>query len=82
MKLMNKIRAERGEELVSLYESLTKTDREDALGDLLCDLMHWAKENKIDFEASLACGIEHHEFETTEEANVLEDGSLLGKEVL
>jgi len=31
----------------------TGTDLEDSLGDLLCDLMHWADRNDSDFDTAL-----------------------------
>ena len=47
---------------------MTGTDYEDALGDLLCDLMHWSDRSNFDFEAALSRARMHYEAETTEDA--------------
>lgn len=38
---------------------------EEALGDLLCDLMHWADRNKLDFDDMLRRAQNNYEAETT-----------------
>lgn len=42
----------------------TKTDKEDALKDLLCDLMHWADRNGFSFDAELLRGRAYYADET------------------
>ncbi len=34
------------------FEAVTGADYEEALGDLLCDLMHWSDRNNFDFECA------------------------------
>lgn len=46
------------------FQCTTGTDYEDALGDLLCDLMHWSDRDNFDFEAALARARMHYEAET------------------
>jgi len=45
----------------------TGTDLEDALADLLADLMHWADRNSHDFDAALERARWHYEAETAAE---------------
>ena len=49
------------------FMDATGTDEEDALGDLLADLMHWADRSNFDFESALDWGRCHYEAETTGE---------------
>lgn len=46
------------------FESQTGSERDVALGDLLCDLMHWADRNNQDFEAAHARATGHYRIET------------------
>ena len=46
----------------------TGTDIEDALADLLADLMHWANQNHVDFDLELQRGRDHYEVEIVEDA--------------
>jgi hypothetical protein len=46
---------------------VTGTDEEDALGDLLADLMHWADRRNFDFGLALDRARWHYEEETTGE---------------
>jgi hypothetical protein len=50
---------------IQAFQAATGTDDEDALGDLLTDLMHWSDRNIYDFEAALCRAHEHYEAETT-----------------
>lgn len=52
----NADRAERGEHAIQSIINDTRVDREDALSGLLCDLMHWADANKVDFNLALQNG--------------------------
>ena len=49
------------------FMQVTGTDQEDALGDLLADLMHWADRNNFDFDAALDRAHWHYEAETVGE---------------
>jgi hypothetical protein len=40
-------------EALSAFRRRTGTDYDDALCDLLCDLMHWADEHNFEFDAVL-----------------------------
>lgn len=50
---------------VAAFQRATRCDEEDALGDLLADLMHWADRSNYDFEAALLRGRDHYAAETT-----------------
>jgi hypothetical protein len=47
------------------FQCVTGTDDEDALGDLLCDLMHWSDRNNYDFDLALARAQGNYEEETS-----------------
>ena len=49
------------------FRKATGADEEDALGDLLADLMHWSDRNNFDFDAALDRARMHYEAETTGE---------------
>lgn len=66
---MNDSRAEWAEEALQTFMTRTGTDREDALGDLLSDLMHWADRNGTDFKAALRTADAHYHEETLGEDN-------------
>jgi len=61
---MNDKRAEWASRAITAFQDATGTEDEDALGDLLTDLMHWADRNQYDFEAALFRGRDHYEAET------------------
>lgn len=46
------------------FRCMTGTDHADALGDLLCDLMHWSDRNNFDFELALDRARGHYQAET------------------
>ena len=50
-----------------LFRQLTGCDQEDALGDLLCDLMHWSEQRNFDFDLALSRARDHFEAELLEE---------------
>jgi hypothetical protein len=52
---------------VYLFRQLTGSDREDALCDLLCDLMHWSGREGYDFNAQLSRATHHFHQERDEE---------------
>lgn len=49
-------------------EHVCGTDREDSLSDLLCDLMHWADRNDLDFQNELERAIRNYHSETSFDA--------------
>jgi hypothetical protein len=53
MTVSNKDRTEWAAAALRHYQSLTGSLYEDSLGDLLCDLMHFAQANKFDFNPAL-----------------------------
>lgn len=55
------------EEVLLVFRARTGCDFEDALGDLLCDLMHWADRHDFDFQAALCRARDHHAVEVIEE---------------
>lgn len=48
------------------FQRITGADKADALGDLLCDLMHWATANSFDFDAALCRASGHYKAERDE----------------
>lgn len=61
---MNDDRAASAEAAITAFVRSMYTDREDALADLLCDLMHWADREPVDFDAELARARFHYNAET------------------
>ena len=49
---MNDDRAEYAGAAIRHFQTVTGTDYENVLGDLMGDLMHWADRNNFDFEAA------------------------------
>ena len=49
----NAERAASADAAIFAYMSRTRCDCEDSLGDLLCDLMHWADKCQFDFAEAL-----------------------------
>ena len=58
---MNDDRAEWAASTIRHFQCITGTDYEDALSDLLCDLIHWADRNKCDFDAELIRARAHYD---------------------
>ena len=52
---------------LAVFMHITGTEEEDALGDLLADLMHWADRNQFDFDAALERARGHYDAETAGE---------------
>jgi hypothetical protein len=61
---LNGDRAEWAGAALRHFQCVTGTDYEDALGDLLCDLMHWCDRNNFDFELALFRAQGHNHAET------------------
>jgi hypothetical protein len=49
---------------LTAFRGETGADEEEALGDLLADLMHWSDRNNFDFESALFRARGHYEAET------------------
>jgi len=60
----NDDRSEWAHRAILAFENATRTDREDALTDLLCNLHHWADRYGQDFDAMLCRSQMHYEAET------------------
>jgi hypothetical protein len=60
---MNDKRAAWGERAIVAFETATRTDRDDALSDLLADLMHWCDRNGFNFDDELFRARNHYESE-------------------
>jgi len=67
MHVTNNDRAAWAQVAIDAYQDATGTDDESALGDLLCDLRHWAKRADYDFDEYSARGLMHFEAEVEEE---------------
>ncbi|MCA9062663.1 MAG: hypothetical protein KDA96_06375 [Planctomycetaceae bacterium] len=65
---MNERRSKWADAAIRVFRNVTGTDEEDALGDLLADLMHWSDRNQYDFEAALFRARDHYEAETCDPA--------------
>ncbi len=61
---MNGDRAKWAAVALATFMAETGTDDEDALGDLLADLMHWSDRNNYDFDDALDRARCHYEAET------------------
>jgi hypothetical protein len=64
---MNDERAQWAAAALCCFQEETGSDDETALGDLLCDLIHWCDRNNFDFDAVLATARMHYEAETAAE---------------
>ena len=62
---MNDDRAAWAAAALAEFQRITGTEDGDALGDLLCDLMHWCDRNDCQFDAALSRAQTHYEAETT-----------------
>jgi hypothetical protein len=64
--ITNADRAELAAAALRHFERTTGTDHEDALCDLLCDLIHWASVNNFDFDVALCRARGHYQAEFAE----------------
>jgi hypothetical protein len=69
-RVTNAHRAKWAEACVSVFIQHTGCDNEDALGDLLCDLMHWAVQRNFALYAALESALGHFEAELVEEGQI------------
>jgi hypothetical protein len=67
---MNDDRAEWAEVAIEAFEGKTGTDREDAVCDLLADLMHFCDRNGFEFAVELGRAETHYEAETLSHENL------------
>ena len=67
MTVTNKDRAEWAAAALRLFQGITGTDHDASLGDLLCDLMHFADANNFDFKHALDRARGHYAEEFFEE---------------
>jgi hypothetical protein len=65
---MNDRRAVWAGRAIAAFMAATSTDLEDALPDLLADLIHWCDRKDYDFDLALERGRDHYEAETLGEA--------------
>jgi hypothetical protein len=63
---MNNDRAEWAEKAIDKFIDVTRTDTEDALSDLLCNLRHWADRNGQDWTQALDRAMRNYAEETME----------------
>jgi hypothetical protein len=70
---MNDNRAEWGASCIRHFQCTTGADYDDALCDLLCDLMHWADRNELEFDGQLSRARMHYEAETSPCIEILVD---------
>ena len=66
--ITNLDRANWADKAILAFREQTGCDHDDSLGDLLCDLMHWAIVRNFDFDAALGRA-RHHYAEECEEEN-------------
>ena len=72
MTITNLERARCAATALAAFRQETRCDHEDSLGDLLCDLMHWADAHDFDFEAALLRADSHYREERAEATAALE----------
>jgi len=68
-------RAKWADKAIQAFRKQTGCDFEDSLGDLLCDLMHWAIAENRDFDAALDTARTHYEAECEETAEDSKNGA-------
>ena len=64
---INDDRAQWAEAALRCFQREIGADDDTALGDLLCDLMHWCDRNDFDLDAALSTARAHDEAETAPE---------------
>jgi hypothetical protein len=67
--ITNLDRANWADKAILAFREQTGCDLDDSLGDLLCDLMHWADARNFDFDAALDRARQHYEAECDEESS-------------
>ena len=56
------------------FQCITGTEYDDALTDLICDLMHWSDREDIDFQSALDTARMHYEAECEESGEERSEG--------
>lgn len=69
---MNDERAEWAAAAIEAFEGQTRTDREDAVCDLLADLAHWCDRNDMNMGHELRRAIDHYDAETNSKGKQFE----------
>lgn len=64
LEQINESRADLAEAALLAFQQITGAESEDALSDLLADLMHWCDQNGQDFEVELNRAQCRFDFET------------------
>jgi hypothetical protein len=67
--ITNLDRANWADKAVLAFREETYCDHEESLGDLLCDLMHWADTRNFDFDAALDRARHNYQEERDEESS-------------
>jgi hypothetical protein len=62
---MNEQRALSASLAIAEFQNDTRTDDEDALSDLLCNLRHYADLHDLDWDLEMSRAMMHYEAETT-----------------
>jgi len=66
--ITNLDRAKWAHKAIRAFREQTGCEHADSLGDLLCDLMHWADAGNFDFDFALDRARQHYEAECDEES--------------
>jgi hypothetical protein len=66
--ITNLDRANWADKAIMAFREETYCDHDESLGDLLCDLMHWADATNFDFDAALDRARGNYEAELAEES--------------
>lgn len=77
----NDDRAEWADTALNAFMRVTRTDHEDAVSDLLADLMHYCDRQGWNFEDELRRGSEHYHEETTDEDGYRSTRAILRPEI-
>lgn len=72
---LNNERAQWADNAITTFQMFTRTDIQDAVSDLLADLMHWCDRHGFDFHKELGRAESHYDeetrpIETEDEANI------------
>jgi hypothetical protein len=72
----NALRAGWADDALDAFADIVKTDHEDRLPDLLCDMMHLAARDNVDFNVMLARARMNYEAEVQEEGGTIPENTL------
>jgi hypothetical protein len=68
---MNGERAQYADNAITAFQLTTRTDIQDAVSDLLADLMHWCDRHGMEFEDELNRGRMHYLAETADNESAI-----------